>query len=86
MTGGYVLAGELVTHEDDLVAGVAAYEHELRDYVLRNQDAALAQNADQEETIREPMETGEATPSDDLPDFGQMVEPIAIKNYYDLVR
>ncbi|HEY4308757.1 MAG TPA: FAD-dependent monooxygenase [Pirellulales bacterium] len=82
MVGAYVLAGELATHKDDLVAATVAYENELRDYVLRNQDAALEQNANQETmTSGEPMEAEDGASSDDLPDFGQMVQPFALKSY-----
>jgi len=87
MVGAYVLAGELAMHKDDLIAGAAVYEHELRGYVLRNQDAALEQNADQEAMMAgEPSEAAEPTSSEALPDFGQMVQPIALKNYQALVR
>ena len=34
MAGAYVFAGELATHKSDLIAGIAAYESEFRDYVL----------------------------------------------------
>lgn len=37
MVGAYVLAGELATHEDDLMGGLDAYEDNLRAYVTRNQ-------------------------------------------------
>lgn len=84
MVGAYVLAGELAAHKDDLVAGTASYEDALRNYVLRNQDAAREQNADQERLrAGEPMDAED--PSDDLPDFGQMVQPIALNNYQELV-
>jgi hypothetical protein len=87
MVGTYVLAGELATHKNDLVAGTAAYEDEQRDHVLRNQDAALEQNADQERMMAdEPMEAEETVPADDLPDFGQVVQPIILKNYPELVQ
>jgi 2-polyprenyl-6-methoxyphenol hydroxylase-like FAD-dependent oxidoreductase len=86
MVGAYVLAGELATHDTDPVKGMAAYEHALWNYVLRNQDAALKQNSEQETTMYgEPSEAEEAAPAGDLPDFGQMVEPITLKNYRDLV-
>lgn len=50
--------------------------------MLRNQDAALDYRAEQEATtVGDPTEPEEAGPSDDLPDFGQMVQPIALKSY-----
>ncbi|MFY0533485.1 hypothetical protein [Nannocystis pusilla] len=49
MVGACVLAGELATHKDDLVGGIAAYEEGLRAYVTRNQDIALAQDAKPDE-------------------------------------
>ncbi|WP_245919916.1 FAD-dependent monooxygenase [Melittangium boletus] len=75
MVGAYVLAGELATHQDDLVAGVAAYEGELHDYVIRNQDIAVEQNARSDEPPDE-----NATPGG-LPDFGALTLPFALKNY-----
>lgn len=82
MVGAYVLAGELATHTHDLVAGTAAYEDRLRDYVRRNQDAAVEQDADRERMMAgEPMAAGEAARVDDLPDFGQMVQAIVLEDY-----
>jgi 2-polyprenyl-6-methoxyphenol hydroxylase-like FAD-dependent oxidoreductase len=81
IVGAYVLAGELATHRDDLVAGAAAYEDELRDYVIRNQDVALETNIDMKTISGKPKGAEETTPSDGLPDFGQLVLPIALKNY-----
>jgi 2-polyprenyl-6-methoxyphenol hydroxylase-like FAD-dependent oxidoreductase len=77
MVGAYVLAGELATHRHDLRAGIAAYESALRDYVSRNQDAAL-------ETAPNP----ESTQPDDIADadFGKLVQPILLKNYPELVQ
>lgn len=84
MVGAYVLAGELAAHKGDLVGGTVAYESELRDYVLRNQDAALDQNANQEKTSAgKPTEAEDGTSSDGLPDFGQMVQPITLKDYLE---
>ena len=45
MVGAYVLAGELAAHEDDMARGIASYENDLREYVLRNQETALEQHA-----------------------------------------
>jgi 2-polyprenyl-6-methoxyphenol hydroxylase-like FAD-dependent oxidoreductase len=77
MVGAYVLAGELASHKHDLLAGIAAYESALRDYVRRNQDAAL-------ETAPDP----ESTQPDDIADadFGKLVQPILLKNYPALVQ
>ncbi len=87
MVGAYALAGNLATHKHDLVRGTAAYENELRDYVLRNQDAALEQNADQETIASdEPSDAEEGTSSAGLPDFGRMVQAIALKDYQDLAH
>lgn len=87
MVGAYVLAGELATHKDDLAGAQAAYAGELWDYVLRNQDDALMQNAAQETRMAgEPLAAETATAAEGLPDFGQMVQPIALKNYHELVR
>ncbi|KFE69645.1 monooxygenase, FAD-binding protein [Hyalangium minutum] len=82
MVGAYVLAGELATHKDDLVAGAAAYEGELRAYVIRNQDIALEQNAKPEELTDE----GETATPGGLPDFGALTLPFALKNYQEWVR
>ncbi|WP_422927484.1 FAD-dependent monooxygenase [Singulisphaera sp. PoT] len=82
MVGAYVLAGELASHKEDPVRGLAAYEEETREYVLRNQDAALEYRAGQESTtVGDPTQSEEACPADDLPDFGQMVQPLALKSY-----
>lgn len=86
MVGAYVLAGELAAHKDDLSAGVAAYEGELRDYVTRNLDAALETEAEPEGTSGEPMEAGGGSSSvGDVPDLGKMVQAITLKNYEELV-
>ena len=71
MVGAYVLAGELAAHREDPATGIAAYEDELRDYVTRNLDAAL--------------ET-EASSVDDVPDLGEMIQPINLKTYEEQGR
>ena len=71
MAGAYVLAGEIAASGGDLPAGIARYEDEIRQYVLRNQAAA-----------RELNEQGQS----DLPDFGTMVEHLALKDYLPLQR
>ena len=83
MVGAYILAGELATHADDLMAGTAAYENAMRDYVSRNQDAALATD-----TVPPTASAAEdvAAPPDRIsaPNFDQLVQPIALKNYAGL--
>jgi 2-polyprenyl-6-methoxyphenol hydroxylase-like FAD-dependent oxidoreductase len=82
MVGAYVLAGELATHGDDLVGGTAAYENELRDYVIRNQDVALERSAES----GEPRDAEETASLGGLPDFARLVQPITLKNYQEWVR
>lgn len=84
MVGAYVLAGELASHKNDLVAGTAAYEEELRDYVLRNQNDALKMNSEPQTSLGEPKKTDDGTSSDGFPDFGKMVQPITLKYYSGL--
>ena len=90
MVGAYVLARELATHKDDLASGIASYENDLRDYVIRNQDIALhqhAQNAALQSTAAgEPMDEGENAAADGLPDFGALTLPFELKDYEGLVR
>lgn len=87
MVGAYVLASELATHAEDLVGGAVAYEAELRDYVLRNQDVALERNAELEKTSAvEPMEEEETSAMGGPTDFGKLIQPLALKNYQALVR
>ncbi len=87
MVGAYVLAGELATHKEHLGAGIAAYENELRDYVIRNQDVALEREPTLETAISGDTTAAEANaPTDDLPDFGQLdfgqlVQPLILKDY-----
>lgn len=78
MIGAYVLAGELAMQKQNPLAGIAAYENELRDYVLRGQDVALATNAADPQTA--PDEAGGMADAD----FGRMVQPITLKNYPEL--
>ncbi|MFD4196861.1 Rossmann-fold NAD(P)-binding domain-containing protein [Amycolatopsis thermoflava] len=81
MLGAYVLAGELATQGDDVVAGMAAYEEELRDYVTRHQDIALEYDA-------KPGTPSGGVSSDQggLPDFGSLTLPFHLKDYPALVR
>lgn len=78
MIGAYVLAGELAMHKGNPLAGIAAYENALRDYVLRGQDRALATNVADPQTA--PDESGGMADAD----FGRMVQPIALKIYPEL--
>jgi 2-polyprenyl-6-methoxyphenol hydroxylase-like FAD-dependent oxidoreductase len=72
MVAAYVLAGELATHKQELLAGISSYEHEIRDYVNGNLDLALSSSSEPQGSIAQP---------DDVPDFGRMVQPISLKNY-----
>lgn len=62
--------------------------HSLRDHVIRNQDAALETGSDPQTTSGEPMGVEALIQPDSISgsDFGQMVQPIALKNYQDLAR
>ncbi|APR76877.1 monooxygenase, FAD-binding protein [Minicystis rosea] len=82
MVGAYVLASELARHEDDLVAGIAAYEDSVRAYVIRNQDIALEQNAKPDE----PTDEGQTASTGGLPDFGALTLPFALESYQGLAR
>ncbi len=90
MVGAYVLAGELATHKDDLATGIASYENDLRDYVVRNQEIAFeqhARNADlQAPAAGEPTDEGENAAAGGLPDFGALTLPFEFKDYDGLVR
>jgi 2-polyprenyl-6-methoxyphenol hydroxylase-like FAD-dependent oxidoreductase len=74
MVGAYVLAGELAASRDDVAAGAARYEDELRDYVLRNQAAARHLNEANAAESRK-------SDSDGIADFGEMVEHLQLKSY-----
>ncbi|WP_224372994.1 FAD-dependent monooxygenase [Hyalangium versicolor] len=90
MVGAYVLAGELARHKGDLANGIASYESELRDYVIRNQDIAVKQHEQnaglQASAAGEPTDEGENSAADDLPDFGALTLPFELKDYEGLVR
>ncbi|WP_208545639.1 FAD-dependent monooxygenase [Paraburkholderia hospita] len=88
MVGAYVLAGELASHTSAMVAGIDRYQHELRDYIARNQDLALdmmTQVTSQEMSLGQPTEADSITHPDGIPDFGEMIQPIDLKNYPELV-
>ena len=74
MVGAYVLAGEIASSGGDLVAGVARYEDEIREYVLRNQAAARRLN-DQNQSDDAPSDPGDFT------DFGTLIEDFKLKDY-----
>jgi 2-polyprenyl-6-methoxyphenol hydroxylase-like FAD-dependent oxidoreductase len=74
MVGAYVLAGEIAASDSDPAAGIAHYQDELREYVLRNQAAARQLN-DQNQSDDGPSDPG------DLTDFGTMIEDLQLKDY-----
>lgn len=89
MVAAYVLAGELAARKSALVAGADRYEHELRDYVARNQDLALdmMRNAiSQQMPFGPSAEEDSITHPDGIPDFGEMIQLIALKNYPELIQ
>lgn len=79
MVGSYVLAGELAAHRGDLLVGVGCYESELRDYITRNQELALSSSQEPDAALGEPA--GDEAVAESIPDFGQMVQPLPLKNY-----
>jgi len=74
MTGAYVLAGEIAAAGSDLAAGVARYEDEVREYVVRNQAAARQLND------RNHSDDDQSGPGD-FADFGTFVEDLSLKDY-----
>jgi 2-polyprenyl-6-methoxyphenol hydroxylase-like FAD-dependent oxidoreductase len=74
MAGAYVLAGEMAASGADLAAGIARYEDELREYVLRNQAAARDLND------RNHNDDGQSGPGD-FTDFGTLVEDLSLRDY-----
>lgn len=83
IVGAYILTGELAAHKDDLVEGIASYENELRDYVIRNQNVAFENQPDLDEAVLsgESQEAEDADLIDGLPDLGQLVQPLFLKSY-----
>ena len=74
MAGAYVLAGEIATAGADPAVGIARYEDEIREYVLRNQAAARKLN--------DQSRSDDAQPGPgDFTDFGTMVEDLVLKDY-----
>lgn len=83
IVGAYVLAGELAAHQAALVKGIASYENELRDYVLRNLDVALdvADATTPGQGSHKPSEAESLSHSDGMPNFDALVQSIALKDY-----
>lgn len=74
IVGAYVLAGEIASSGTDFAAGIAGYEHEIRDWVLRNQAAARQLN-EHNQSEAGPSDPGEFT------DFGTLTERLRLKDY-----
>jgi 2-polyprenyl-6-methoxyphenol hydroxylase-like FAD-dependent oxidoreductase len=81
MVGAYTLAGELAAHRDNLLEGVASYMNELRDYVIRNQDVAVSTSQQSLSDLGTPVPSDLAAEQVVMRDFGQMVQPLALKEY-----
>lgn len=74
MVGAYILAGEMASASDNPAAGIARYEDEIREYVLRSQAAARRLN-DQNQSDDASSGPG------DFADFGTMTEDLKLKDY-----
>ncbi|GGN76782.1 hypothetical protein GCM10010112_49280 [Actinoplanes lobatus] len=74
MVGAYVLAGEIAAAGADLAVGIARYEDEVREYVLRNQAAARELND------RDHGDDDQSGPGD-FTDFGTLVEDLPLTDY-----
>lgn len=81
MVGAYVLTGELASHKGNWQTAFAAYEAELREYVISNQKLAFKTSTEPQPTLGKPSEEGTATETADLPDFGLSVIPFSLKDY-----
>jgi 2-polyprenyl-6-methoxyphenol hydroxylase-like FAD-dependent oxidoreductase len=81
MAGAYVLTGELAAHQEDLQTAFANYEHELRGYVLKNQELAFKTSNESQQITGKASEEGNTIEAADLPDFGQSVVPLTLKDY-----
>jgi 2-polyprenyl-6-methoxyphenol hydroxylase-like FAD-dependent oxidoreductase len=77
MVGAYVLAGEIAASSENLAAGIARYEDEVREYVLANQAAARKLND------RNHSDDDRSGPGD-FADFGTLVEELSLKDYRPL--
>jgi 2-polyprenyl-6-methoxyphenol hydroxylase-like FAD-dependent oxidoreductase len=85
MVGAYVLAGELAANKGNLLEGITRYERELRNYADRNQELALTVSLERNMALGETGASDGGEPAG-IPDFGQMVQPLALPAYQDLVR
>lgn len=83
MVGAYVLAGELAAKKSALVTGIASYEDEIRDYVVRNLDLALdvAATGAKEHESDQPAESENLSHADGTPNFDVLVQSITLKDY-----
>jgi len=92
LTGGRFESPDIEIMRDDLcrVLHEAAgnrveYLFDVRDYVIRNQDIALEQHAQnavpQATSAGEPTDEGENAAADGLPDFGALTLPFELKDY-----
>jgi 2-polyprenyl-6-methoxyphenol hydroxylase-like FAD-dependent oxidoreductase len=81
MVGAYVLTGELTDHWTDLPTAFTNYEKELRDYVASNQQLAYDTSRAPQQALGDTSEDGTTVDSDTLPDFGQSVIPLTLKDY-----
>ncbi len=81
MVGAYVLTGELAEHWRDLPKAFANYESELKDYVANNQQLAFDASTAPQQSFGENSEEGTTIDANSLPDFGQSVIPLTLKNY-----
>lgn len=86
MVGAYVLAGELAAHKSALINGIASYEEEIRDYVVRNLDIALDLTAAavQEHEHDRSAESECLSHADGTPNFDVLVQSITLKDYSEL--
>jgi 2-polyprenyl-6-methoxyphenol hydroxylase-like FAD-dependent oxidoreductase len=85
MVGAYVLAGELVANRGNLLEGITRYERELHDYTDRNQELALTVSLEPNMALDELGASDGGEPAG-IPDFGQMVQPLTLQVYQDLIR
>lgn len=81
MVGAYVLTGELAAHQKELQTAFANYENELREYVISNQNLAFKTSAEPQSTLANEVTAGTIIETANLPDFGQSVIPLTLKNY-----
>jgi len=81
MVGAYVLTGVLAKHWPDLPVAFANYESELRAYVENNQQLAFDTSTAPQQTFGNTSEEGMTIDADTLPDFGQSVISLTLKDY-----